>query len=300
MRAVGWFGFALVSLSSACTIDAHVSSDDHLSSGEHAIINGTRSVGNAATVMIVGYPPDRSVIHTCTAVLVAPTVALTAAHCIDAPTHPNYSYGVFPGDDASPYPFLVDLEPHLLPITSVHPHPQYDDQLPFFADIGVVILENALPVAPLPIRRTPFDPGLIGLPALIIGYGQTTYMVNNATRYEAMTKVAGIEDDTITVGDTVQRSCLGDSGGPAIMDNVVVGIDSYGPTGCGGPAHYRRVDYFLPFIDQYVPPPAGPDAGPQPGTDAGTEESDGGGCSTTASSPVLVALALLGLRRRRR
>ena len=85
------------------------------------------------------------------------------------------------------------------------------------------------------------------------------------------------------------------------MNNVVVGIDSYGPTGCGGPAHYRRVDYFLPFIDQYVPPPAGPDAGPQPGTDAGTEEgAEGGGCSTTAPSSALLGLALLGLLRRRR
>lgn len=286
--------FVALLVLAGCTADSALSTDDH------AIIGGTRSMGNAATIMIVGYPPDRSVIHTCTAVLISPTVALTAAHCIDSPTHPNYAYGAFPGDDASPYPFLVDLEPHLLPINAVHPHPQYDDQLPFFADIGVVILENALPVAPLPIRREPFDQSLVGLPALIIGYGQTTYMVNNSTRYEAMTKVSGIENDTIIVGDTVQRSCLGDSGGPAIMNNVVVGIDSYGPTGCGGPAHYRRVDYFLPFIDQFVPPPMGSDAGPQPGSDAGIDEGEaGGGCSTTSSSSALLGLALLGLRRRR-
>ncbi len=284
-------------LLAACTAEG-------VSTDEHAIIGGTRSEGNAATIMLVGYPPDRSVIHTCTAVMISPTVALTAAHCIDSPTHPNYVYGVFPGDDASPYPFLVDLEPHLLPVASVHPHTQYDDQLPFYADIGVVVLENALPVAPLQIRRLPFDQSLVGLPALIIGYGQTTYMQNNSTRYEAMTNVSGIENDTIIVGDTSKRSCLGDSGGPAIMNNMVVGIDSYGPTGCGGPAHYRRVDSFLPFIDQYVPPPAGSDAGPQPGSDAGTDPGDeeGGGCSTGSSSSLLLGLALalpLGLRRRR-
>ena len=293
MRALG---LALaIALASACSVDATVSTD------ETAIIGGTRSTGSSATIMIVGYPPDRSIIHTCTAVLVAPTVALTAAHCIDAATHPNYQYGVFPGDDASPYPFLVDLEPHLLPVTAVYPHPSYDDQLPFFADIGVVVLETALPVAPLQIRRTPFDQSLVGLPALIIGYGQTTYMVNNSTRYEAMTKVSGIDNDTIIVGDTAQRSCLGDSGGPAIMNGVVVGIDSYGPTGCGGPAHYRRVDYFLPFIDQYVPPPAGSDAGPQPGADAGTDiGGDDGGCASSSPTATLLGLALLGLRRRRR
>ena len=281
----------------ACTSEA-------FSTEDHAIIGGSRSQGNAATIMLVGYPPDRSVIHTCTAVMISPTVALTAAHCIDSPSHPNYSYGVFPADDASAYPFLVDLAPHLLPVASVHAHTQYDDQLPFFADIGVLVLENALPIAPLEIRRVPFDQSLVGQPALIIGYGQTTYMQNNSTRYEAMTKVSGIENDTIIVGDTAQRSCLGDSGGPAIMNNIVVGIDSYGPTGCGGPAHYRRVDSFLPFIDQYVPS-AGSDAGPQPGSDAGTEMNDeGGGCSTTRTSSSWIAFAMLGiavsLRRRRR
>lgn len=284
-----------VALVPACTTE-------DLSSSDHAIIGGTRSEGNTATIMLVGYPPDRSIIHTCTAVLISPTVALTAAHCIDAATHPNYSYGVFTGDDASPYPFLVDLEPHLQAVTSVHPHPQYSDQLPFYADIGVIVLETAVPVAPLQIRRQTFDTSLVGQPALIVGYGQTTYMQNNSTRYEAMTHVSGVENDTIIVGDTAQRSCLGDSGGPAIMNNVVVGIDSYGPTGCGGPAHYRRVDAFLPFIDQYVPPPSPPDAGPQPGTDAGMDPGEeGGGCAST--SPSLGAgllLALFALCRRRR
>lgn len=290
MRALSALLFLTVA--SACTTDA-------LSTSDHAIIGGIRSEGNAATIMLVGYPPDRTIIHTCTAVMISPTVALTAAHCIDEPTHPNYEYGVFPGDDASAYPLLVDLEPHLLPVNAVHPHPQYDDELPFFADIGVVVLENALPVAPLQIRRQPIDSTIVGTPALIIGYGQTTYMVNNSARYEAMTTVTAVENDTIVVGDANKRSCLGDSGGPAIVNNLVVGVDSYGPTGCGSPAHYRRTDFFLPFIDQYVPPPAGPDAGPQPGTDAGTETgAEDGGCAATSPS-LFLALALLGLRRRR-
>jgi V8-like Glu-specific endopeptidase len=273
---------------------------EQLSTGDHAIIGGERSQGNAATIMLVGWPSDRTIIHTCTAVLISPTVALTAAHCIDAATHPNYSYGIFPGDDASAYPFLVDLEPHLLPVTSVHPHPQYSPDLPFYGDIGTIVLQDPLPVVPLSIRRAPIDQGVIGMPALIIGYGQTTYLQNNAARYEAMTTVTAIENDTIVVGDSARRSCLGDSGGPAIMQNVVVGIDSYGPTGCGGPAHYRRVDSFLPFVDQYVPPPpVGGDAGPQPGSDAGTDPGDEGGCAVGADAGLGLALALAGLRRRR-
>lgn len=292
MRALPWIWIA-----TGCTTQ--------LGSDEQAIIGGTVSTGNTAVVMLAGYPPDRTVVHTCTAVVVSPTVALTSAHCIDAPTHPNYLYGVFPGDDAAAYPFLVDLEPHLTPVTSVHPHPQYSPTLPFYGDIGVIVLGTALPVAPLPMQRTPIGPYIVGMPAKIVGYGQTTYQTFNQTRHEAMTTVTAIEDDTIVVGDSAKRGCLGDSGGPAIVGGVVVGIDSYGPTGCGGPAHYRRVDSFLPFIDQYVPPPAAPDAGVGGTPDAGTDDpGDDGGCATTRGGGfgalVLIALAVVARRRRPR
>jgi len=88
-------------------------------------------------MMLVGYPPDRSIVHTCTAVLVAPTVLLTSAHCIDEPPHPDYLYGVFTGDDASAYPLLVDLEPQLKAVTAIYPHPEYSPTLPFYADFRI-------------------------------------------------------------------------------------------------------------------------------------------------------------------
>ncbi len=272
-----------------------------LSISEHDIIGGTASNGTTATVLLAGYPASRSVVHLCTAVLVAPTVLLTSAHCIDAPNHPSYLYGVFTGPDASAYPYLVDLEPHLVPVTSVHPHPQYSTQLPFFADIGVVILASPLPIAPLAMRRTPLDASIAGKQATIMGYGQTTYQQFNQKRFEATTTVVGIENDTVIVGDSQKHGCLGDSGGPAIVDGMLIGIDSYGPTGCTGPAHYRRVDSFLPFIDTYAPPAgSGPDAGVG-GNDAGLDpvDDDGGGCATGGGAGLGLVLALAGLRRRR-
>ena len=272
-----------------------------LSTEDHAIIGGTRSTGASATVMLVGYPPSRTVIHTCTAVLVAPTVLLTSAHCIDAPNHPDYLYGVFTGDDASAYPLLVDLEPQLVPVSSVHPHPDYSPQLPFYADLGAVVLATALPVAPLPMQRTPLDASIIGKPATIIGYGQTTYQQFNQARYEALTTVSAIENDTIVVGDAERRACLGDSGGPAIVEGVLVGVDSYGPTGCTSAAHYRRVDSFLPFIDAHVPPPSSaPDAGVGGGDPGGEPAREDGGCATSGGGlgAGVLGLALLGRRRR--
>jgi secreted trypsin-like serine protease len=151
------------------------------------------------------------------------------------------------------------------------------------------------------MQRTAIDNSIIGKNARIVGYGQTVYGTYNQTRHEAMTTVAMIENDTIVVGDSTKRSCLGDSGGPAFVDGKVVGIDSYGPVGCGAAAHYRRVDSFLPFIEQYVPAPIEPDpTDPDPDVDPMGDE-DGGGCSTTRSNGLawVLALGALLISRRR-
>jgi len=283
---------ALIAGLAACTTP--------LSTTEQEIIGGTRSTGVTATVLLAGYPADRSVVTTCTAVAVAPTVLLTSAHCVDAPNHPSYLFGVFTGDDAAAYATLAELEPQLLPVASVHAHPDYSTDVPFYADLGVVVMSSPIPITPLPIQRTPLDQTIVGKPALIVGYGQTTYQQFNQTRFEALTTVGGLDADTVIVGDAQRHGCLGDSGGPAIVDGTLIGIDSYGPTGCTNAAHYRRVDAFLPFIDTYAPPPAGPDAGPGGTPDAGTDEPAGdGGCSTGSGGGLAIGLALLGLGRRR-
>lgn len=264
------------------------------------IIGGVRSTGVTSTMLLVSYPPDRSYLVTCTAVLVAPTVLLTAAHCVDEPNHPDHIYGVFTGDDAAPYGTLAQIEPHLRPVASVHAHPGYRTNVPFFADIAAVVL--AAPIAdvtPSPIQRDPIDASIAGKPATIVGYGQIVYDEYNSTRYEAETVVVGIDDDTVIVGDSERRACLGDSGGPAFVDGVLIGVDSYGPTGCGGPAHYRRIDYHRAFVDTYVPaaPPPPPEPEPMP---APAADEDGGCSATPASTWALALVALLAMPRRRR
>ncbi|HEY4176334.1 MAG TPA: S1 family peptidase [Kofleriaceae bacterium] len=297
----------LLVLSSALFISACVAPSTDVSTDEQAIIGGEASAGSSAVVMLVGYPSDMSVLQSCTAVLIAPTFLLTAAHCVDATDHPNYTYGIFPGDDATQYDTLVKLIPHLLPVTAVHPHPSYTPDLPFTADydIAIVELHDALPVAPLPMRTTPITSAIANTSAQIIGYGQTTYQQFNQKRFQAMTVVTAVEGDTIVVGDSVKRSCLGDSGGPALIGGEVAGIDSYGPTGCNAAAHYRRVDSYAAFIGQYVPPTTPPDPIPDPVGDDDGSGSDtgggGGGCSTShASFSLVLGLALIPLRRRRR
>jgi secreted trypsin-like serine protease len=293
-----------------------------LGEAAQAIIGGTVDPGDPAVVLLASYPSDLSVLDTCSATVISDTVLLTAAHCVDAASHPGYVYGVFPGADASPYPTLAELEPHLLAVSAVHAEPDYDPTAPYHADIAVAVLAAPLDVTPLPFNRAPLDASIVGQSARIIGYGQVVYGQVNETKNQATTVVDALgSDDTVTVGDSMRRSCIGDSGGPALVTlggvETIVGVDSYTETtGCTEPANYRRPDLYTAFLDLYVSPPA-EDAGADASTPADAGEGGGGGgapvepaskggCSVAAGSgqgagwaaAFVLALALAAMCRR--
>lgn len=234
--------------------------DPEVGEASDAIIGGAPDPGDSPIMLLVSYPADHSTFDTCTASLISPTVLLTAAHCVDPLTHPGYEYGLFPDYDASAYPSANTLIPKLLPIKEVHEHPDYDRDPPFKADIGVAILESPMNREPLAINRDPLDISIVGKPARLVGYGQTKYGEYNAIRHAVDSSVAKLPgDDTVQVGDTEHRTCVGDSGGPALVDfdgeTRIIGADSYTDfAGCLDAAYYRRTDMYLPFIDQYAPP----------------------------------------------
>jgi uncharacterized protein (TIGR03382 family) len=274
------------------------------------ILGGAVDSGDPAVVMLVSIPADQSTFETCTATLVAPDVLLTAAHCVDPSTHAGATFGAFLGPDASAYPTAATLAAQLAEVSEVHAHPDYDTVAPFHADLGVALLAAPLAVTPVPFRRAPLGADLVGKAARIVGYGQTKYGDLNEIKHEAITVVASVEaDDTIVVGDGTRRSCVGDSGGPALvkMDGVetIVGIDSYTDlAGCLEPAHYRRPDQYLAFLDTYVPPPAS-DGGTGGGGagGGGSAPEQGGGCSASgggAAAPWAIVAALAAMYRKRR
>jgi uncharacterized protein (TIGR03382 family) len=277
------------------------------------IIGGTLAPDDDAVVMIASFPTDRSTLLTCSATLVAPDVLLTAAHCVDPATHPGHVFGAFLGADASSYDTLAELEPQLVAIRATHIHADYDTAPPFHADIGVALLTSPITdVTPIRYRRTPLAAADVGSPARIVGYGQAMLGVNSSTRRQAETVIAALDPgDTIAVGSAGRVTCLGDSGGPALFDGgdgeELVGVDSYADNGnCDQPAHFRRPDLYLPFIDEYTGyQPAMPDADPgSGGDDDGGDDTGGGGggCSAGHDGGVgaLVLLALVGLMTRRR
>jgi V8-like Glu-specific endopeptidase len=224
-----------------------------------AIIGGTRDTGDPAVVMLVSYPSNQSTYFTCTASLIAPSILLTAAHCVDAANHPGYLFGAFTGDDASSYATTAALVAVLVPASAVHPHPRYNPSPPFDADIAIVELSAALPATPLPIARTP---PVASDFARLVGYGEISYPNFNVSKYSTNTTVSSIPgDDTVIVGDSQHHSCVGDSGGPALVAlggvDTVIGADSYtNTTGCVEASHYRRTDLYTGFIDPFLPMPA--------------------------------------------
>lgn len=246
------------------------------------IIGGSLDTGDPAVVLLVSFPPDRSTLNTCTATVIAPTVLLTAAHCVDPATHPAHIFGAYLGADASAVATATAIEPHLVLATATVAHPGYQTTAPFTADIAVVTLAAPVSATPVPLRRSAPTP-LVGQPARIVGYGQTVYGTFNAVKHAGTTTLAAVDSgDTVTVGDATVRSCIGDSGGPALVMvggvETLVGVNSYSDTtGCADPAHYRRVDVYLPFIDPYLPQTDSgtADAGPADGGHADGAPADG-------------------------
>ncbi len=277
------------------------------------VIGGAPEDGDAAVVLLASWSPDLSVLDLCTATLVGPDVLLTAAHCVDPDTHPGWGFGVFPGSDASAFPSASTLVPQLLPIGEVHLHPEYDPAPPFTADLALVELPAPLGPAPLPMAWSALPESAVGGPARIIGYGQTVYEQPNFRKHAADTVLAAIDEgDTITVGDVEHKTCVGDSGGPAlvVIDGVetVVGVNSYTDlAGCLEPAHYRRTDLYTDFLAELIEPPApaeegggGSGGGPSGGAGgAAGAASDGDedtedGCQLSTTSPGGSALWLAG------
>ncbi|MFO0617619.1 MAG: S1 family peptidase [Polyangiaceae bacterium] len=283
------------------------------------IIGGAPS-NDAAVVLLVSYPKDQSVLDTCTAAVIAPSVLVTAAHCVDPMTHPDHVFGVFAGPDATAFATPQTIAPKLVSITKATLHPDYDRKAPFHADIAVVELASPLAVPPLPFARAPLDASIVGAEARIVGYGETHYDTPNYAQQSATTTIAKVDpDDTLTVGDGAHRSCVGDSGGPALVSlggvETIVGIDSYADlAGCLEPAHYRRVDVYADFLAPFAPVSGEGGSGgatssssSSAGGSAADGDGDAGGCAvavgaraTTSTLALAAALLALGRRARRR
>ncbi len=203
--------------------------------------------------------PTTLMLNGCTATLVSPHVAITAAHCMgnnDAP--PDFRMGN-----------VVNAPAQLLSVDYCRRNPEYD---PNFNN-GVNGQDITYCVLTTPVYDVPFTPIIYGCETEIISPGRETWIVgignNNfdgdndvgfgIKRYR-QTRIAGMPGaslaDGVYVGGVLDAACGGDSGGPAYIQYPdgswhVYGVVSGGPPPCGGGADlYTVMSEWVPWIEE--------------------------------------------------
>lgn len=195
--------------------------------------------------------------YRCTATLIAPDVAITAAHCLDGDGWGDFGFTL--DDDLTED--ITDLVPALV----VHQHPAFHSEGAEYLeigkrnDIGVVILEE-------PIRGVPYeklDDGdevaslTSGTQLELCGYGRAQW----AARHTAgMKRNAMVYVDVATSFElqSIQEDpqpCKGDSGGPLFAETPfgrrITGLVSRAAGGshmCDTGAIYTRVATYADWV----------------------------------------------------
>jgi MYXO-CTERM domain-containing protein len=264
------------------------------------VTNALPDPGDPAVVALVN-TSDQLV---CTAAIIAPHVALTAAHCIAGkPLTLRAFFGNTIADGGT-----FDQ------VTDARAHPQFD---PGGNDVALVTLADAAPVTPLPLAP-PLDGSFVGTGIRVVGFGTIGNAGGDGVKRLGTARVAALGDaDFIAVPD-LSLSCLGDSGGPGLVaGDAIAGVVSRVDSQCVDHAVYTRIDVaqdilIQPYLDEMAAGAAGEGepcfydghcaAGLEcTGDTARTCEPPDSGCGCHSSEPrgVLVILAIALATRRR-
>lgn len=226
-------------LAAACQVEAPVS----LGRSAEGIVGGTDDTTHRAVVAITS--PQNPNASYCTGTLIAPTVVVTAAHCVlGAESHDADLFAYF-GD-------VVGDGGTSIAVIEAVAHPSFSlSQSGSAYDVGLLRLASPAPVSPLAFGAAP----VTGTPATLVGFGYDTTEETGIGTRRQRAQVIG----TVTPGDFVlvdSGSCDGDSGGAVLIEGAsgpeLVGVHSNGS--CGGTSREARIDlvqasFVVPFID---------------------------------------------------
>jgi V8-like Glu-specific endopeptidase len=238
-------GFAALVITS-CSAPSH-----RTGAAERAIIGGTTDTGDPSVVSLIAQTGQMQAL--CTAEVIAPTVLLTAAHCVDpAETGAGAQFFVIEGTD-------VQTGVQGPNVSATHFDPMFDTNNPNNGhDIGIVILASDIGLQSMPYNLTPMTQQMVGLSVRLVGYGlsNATAMTGAGTKRQVTTVLDDFDSLLLHIGTTGKDSCNGDSGGPALMTlngvETIVGVTSFGDQNCTGGGYYTRIDDYGAFISQYV------------------------------------------------
>ncbi|XXX81609.1 trypsin-like serine protease [Sorangium sp. So ce134] len=250
--------FVAAAILSACTggvDDLPLAETDETPAG---IIGGTVDEGDPAVAMLRIQPAGEDFGQICTASLIAPKVLLTAAHCVTPGKLDGGTVTAFFGTDS------FGEEGFWVNAVEAHHDPAYDrTNKEAGHDVAVVILEEPVAIQPLPYNRAPVTEDRVGEPVRLIGFGDDHEIWGfGGVKLHVSTIVNTVTPSLLGLGDRDHHTCVGDSGGPALMDvngvPTIVGVTSFGgvqaPSICTD-GWDSRVDISLDFIDQLVDAP---------------------------------------------
>lgn len=214
----------------------------------HGTLDGTAHP--AVGLLVAG--PDRTPV--CSGTLVAPTVFLTAGHCI--------------GDANGS--LAVRFDTGVVAATGAAVEPGYGKDMADLHDLAVVTLANA-PAGIAPARLAPAgaaDALAQGDDVTVVGFGyydratgggQPRYLYDGLRRV-GTAPVANVSRSLVRVLAATAATggsglCFGDSGGPWLVDGAIVAVTSGGDSACSGMSYGYRVDTASArtFLAQYLP-----------------------------------------------
>lgn len=213
------------------------------------IIGGTIDTGHPA----VGAVLTNSAL--CTGTVVSPKIVVTAGHCIDAYSPPQWFYL---GND-------IDNPTSAHAVKQSFRHPDYGQTTENGSvieahDIAVLVLNSEAPVAPMAVRSASIS-GLVGQPVTFVGFGISSVYNSDSTGVKRVVTV-NIGEVTVngfwnyTSASNPKNTCQGDSGGPGFYNNggteELIGVVSSGDADCVQTGYNTRVDIHAAWIQDKI------------------------------------------------